>query len=374
MVTGLIWDERLMWHDTGNHFGPDSKWLQPLQHPENDPGKRRIKSLLDASGLTDQLSVIAPEQAEEADVLRAHTPEHLAHIKQVSDAGGGNVASRLGMTRVGAGGFDLAMLSAGATITAVNAVLNGDVENAYVLSRPPGHHAEPGEAMGFCIFANAAIGGLHALDMSGFSRIAFVDWDAHHGNGTQAVFWNDPRALTISLHQDASFPPWSGFVDEIGEGPGTGHNINIPLPPGSGEGAYIAAFERVVLPALEAYKPELIIVPSGFDAGGHDPLARMMLTSNSYRVLTEMLKSAASKLCDGRLVMVHEGGYAPHMVPFMGLAVMEAMSGIKTPADDPFLPGLSASPHNALQPHQDEAIVKAEENGLAALVTALAAD
>ncbi|MDE0149992.1 MAG: class II histone deacetylase [Rhodospirillaceae bacterium] len=370
MTTGLVWDERFMWHDTGTRFGPIGglDWMEPVEPPESAPGKRRIKNLLDASGLSRALVMLAPAPASDADLLRVHTQAHLDHVAAVSAAGGGNVARRFATTRVGADGEKIARLAAGAGIAAVDAVLAGTADNAYCLHRPPGHHAEPDEAMGFCIYANAAIAGAYALDAGGLARIAFVDWDAHHGNGTQAAFWTDPRALAISLHQDCAFPPGSGAAEETGEGAGAGTNINIPLPPGSGEGAYLAAFERVVLPALTAFRPDLIFVPSGFDSGGHDPLARMMLTSESFRRMTELLLAAAGDLCGGRIVMLHEGGYAPHIVPFMALAVFEALAGETTGVTDPFLPALAGNPWQALQPHQDRAIAAAERAGLAAFL------
>src|SRR5262249_52769719 len=152
-------------------------------------------------------------------------------------------------------------------------------------------------------------------------RVATVDWDVHHGNGTQAIFYDDPSVLTISLHQDNLFPAASGGIAENGTGPGEGFNINVPLPPGSGPGAYVAAFERVVLPALRRFKPELIVVPSGFDAGGVDPLGRMMMSAGGFRELTALLMAVAKELCGGRIVMTHEGGYSEMYAPYCGLAV-----------------------------------------------------
>ena len=172
-------------------------------------------------------------------------------VQELSDNGGGNLGL-IGSTQVGNKGIDIALLAAGGAISATQAVLAGKVDNAYALIRPPGHHARPNEAMGFCIFANAAIAGLYALDIGGLDRIAFVDWDVHHGTGTQEIFWEDPRALTISLHQENCFPPASGSTNEIGAARGIGTNLNIPLPPGCGEAAYLAAFDQVVLPALTA--------------------------------------------------------------------------------------------------------------------------
>ena len=211
--------------------------------------------------------------ALESEVLAFHTPEHLENVKLVSAGTGGDAGF---FTPAGRGSFEIAMLSVGGVLGALESILAGDVDNAYALVRPPGHHAIAGEGMGFCIFANAALAGLKALDEKGLNRIAFVDWDVHHGNGTQSAFYGDSRALTISIHQDNCFPPDSGHVHERGEGDGQGFNINIPLPPGSGVGAYEAAFDQIVIPALDAFQPELIIVPSGFDAGAYDPLGRML--------------------------------------------------------------------------------------------------
>ena len=288
-----------------------------------------------------------------------HTAKYLDEVQELSDKGGGNLGL-IGSTHVGNKGIDIALLAAGGAISATKAVLAGKVDNAYALIRPPGHHARPNEAMGFCIFANAALAGLYSLDMGGLDRIAFVDWDVHHGNGTQEIFWEDPRALTISLHQENCFPPASGSTNEIGAARGIGTNLNIPLPPGCGESAYLAAFDKVVLPALEAFKPQLIIVPCGFDAGFHDPLGRMMLTSHSFRLLAARIKAASQSICDGKIVMTHEGGYSPHSVPFHCLAVLEELSGVQTDVVDPYLQP-SQNKTDKLLPHQEDAISRAED-------------
>jgi acetoin utilization deacetylase AcuC-like enzyme len=360
LKTGFVWHESYMWHDTGNYAGvmPYGGVVQPGTHAENSETKRRFKNLLDVAGLTEQLTAIAPTSADLALVAAVHTRDHIARVKAASDAGWGEAGP---FTPVGRGSYEIALTSAGGAVAAVAAVVAGRVSNAYALVRPPGHHAEPDIGKGFCLFANAAIAGRHALDARGLSRIAFVDWDVHHGNGTQAVFWEEPRALTISIHQDRNFPPDSGFFEETGGGAGEGYNINLPMPAGCGNGAYAALFDRVVIPALAAYKPDLIIVPCGFDAGAHDPLGRMMLTSAGFRALAAKLMTAAADLCGGRIVMTHEGGYNPHTVPFNGLAVMEELSGIKTAVDDPFEPLLEDMGGQELQPHQDAIIRKGEE-------------
>jgi len=359
VTTGFVWHEIYMWHDTGTHAGvmPPGGPVQPYEHAENPETKRRIRNLLEVSGLLDKLTPVTAFRATEEQLLRVHTKEYLDRLASMSAQTGGDAGF---FTPFGKDSYQIAALSAGGVIAAVDAVLDAKVDNAYALVRPPGHHALADMGMGFCLLCNGAIAGLHALEARKLKRIAFVDWDVHHGNGTQAAFWEDPRALTISLHQDNCFPPNSGPVEANGAGPGEGFNINIPLPAGSGVGAYEAAFDRVVIPALKAYKPELIIVPSGFDAGAHDPLGRMQMHSGGYRSLTRKLMLAAEELCDRRIVMCHEGGYNAPTVPFFALAVIETMAGEQSGIEDPFLELMAGLGGQDLQPHQDEAIRRAE--------------
>lgn len=359
MATGYVYHELYMWHNTGNLAGvmPFGFPVQPYEHAENPETKRRMHNLLEASGVLRQLTAIAPREATDEEILRFHTREHLEKIRSLNEYYGVDAGL---YTPMGRGSFEIAKLAAGGVIEAVDAVVDGTVQNAYALVRPPGHHALPDVAMGFCIFGNAAIAGKHLLEVRQLNRIATVDWDVHHGNGTQAAFWEDPRALTISVHQDNCFPPDSGHLSENGAGAGEGYNINIPLPPGSGVGAYEAAFNRVVLPALLAFKPEFIIVPSGFDAGGWDPLGRQMMTSEGYRSLTRKLMGVADEICDGKLVMCHEGGYNAPTVPFFGLAVVEQLSGLSAGIEDPYQMILGGLGQQDLQPHQDALITKAE--------------
>jgi acetoin utilization deacetylase AcuC-like enzyme len=206
--------------------------------------------------------------------------------------------------------------------------------------------------MGFCMFNNLAIAARSVRRTHGVERIAIVDWDVHHGNGTQEVFYDDPNTLTISLHQDRVFPPDSGLIGERGEGAGLGYAINVPLPPGTCNGGYLSAFERVVVPAIDRFRPDLILVASGFDANITDPLARQGVTSSGYRSMTQTLVELADRHCDGRLAMSHEGGYNPVYVPFCGLAVLEAMAGVTEPFNDPYEPVLGGMGHTELQPHQ----------------------
>ena len=262
-------------------------------------------------------------------------------------------------TPFGPGSFDIALLAAGGVIRAVEVVVTGEVANAYALVRPPGHHAEPDRGRGYCIFGNIAVAIMFARAKLGVKRVAVVDWDVHHGNGTQEAFYEDPDVLTISIHQDNLYPPNSGDVGENGVGRGVGYNLNIPMPPGSGGGAYIAAFERLIVPALLKFKPELIVVASGLDAAGTDPLGRMMLHTEHYRRLTRLILEVAADVCAGRLVLSHEGGYSAVYVPFCGLAIMEELSGIRTQIVDPFLELAKGWGYQELQPHQAAAIDRA---------------
>lgn len=360
MATGFVFDERYMWHDTGSAaaYMPAGGFIQPEPHVESPDSKRRFRNLLEVSGLNKKLVSIEARMATREELLYFHTVEYIEEIQRLSDAGGGDAGE---ITPFGPGSYEIALLAVGGCLEGVHAVLQGKVENGYALVRPIGHHAEANQGRGFCIFGNAVITARYAQRVHGVQRIAIVDWDVHHGNGTQWGFYKDPSVLTISIHQDGYYPRDSGSIDETGEGDGKSYNLNIPLPAGSGHGAYIAAIERVVSPALQAFNPELIIVASGFDANVMDPLGRMMNTSETYRSMTSLVKELAHEICQNRLFMVHEGGYSTAYVPFCGLAVMEALSGIKTEVVDPYLEFSEDLPGQKLQPHQDAVIKKCEE-------------
>jgi acetoin utilization deacetylase AcuC-like enzyme len=360
MATGFVWHEQYAWHDTGTTAGvlPAGGFIQPFHHFENPDTKRRFRNLLEVSGLLDQLVEIKPRPATEAEIGRFHTQAYIERIKAMNAARGGDAGE---LTFFGPGSYEIALLSAGGCIVALEAILDGNVKNAYALVRPPGHHAEPDIGRGFCIFGNVVIAVMHAKAVRGLKRIATVDWDVHHGNGAQKAFYNDPTVLTISIHQDNCYPPDSGATEENGAGEGLGANININIPPGAGHAAYLSAFERVVVPALRRFQPEVILVPSGFDANGLDPLARMLCDSETYRLLTRQLMVVAGEVCQGRLLLCHEGGYSEVYVPFCGLAVMEELAGIKTPVTDPFLPIIAGQGGRVLLPHHIAAIDEAAE-------------
>lgn len=338
MTTGFLSDERCFWHSGGNYMftAPVRGHVQPGgQYPESPESKRRLRNLLEATGLIRQLAQCTAEPATEEELLRVHSRRYVDAFRALSDAEGGELGPR---APFGPGGYEIAALSAGLARDAVCAVLRGTFRNAYALSRPPGHHAMPDSSSGFCLFANIAVA-IEAARAAGLAqRFAVVDWDVHHGNGTEAIFYQDPDVLTISIHQDRCFPLDTGRVEDRGAGPGLGTNANIPLPPGSGHAQYLEAVDRIVVPLLDRFRPEIIIVACGFDASIYDPLARMMATGETFRDMTKSLKTAADRLCNGRLAMVHEGGYSEYHVPFCGHAVIEELSGSDIRAEDPSLP------------------------------------
>jgi acetoin utilization deacetylase AcuC-like enzyme len=347
-VTALVYHERFLWHDAGSAASiiPAGGMVQPGPNAESPERVARINSLIEVSGLGERLDRMRPREATVDELRRFHTDDYVELVRHISDGGAGRAGQTVG---VGPSSFEIAALAVGACLVAVDEVVEGRAPNAYALVRPPGHHALPAEGMGGCIFANEALAVLHARETHGVERVAVVDWDAHHGNGTQAAFADDADVLTISLHQAGCFPSESGRIGEPALA-----NVNVPLPPGSGVGAYEAAFERIVLPAVEAHRPDLLLVASGFDACAWDSHARMLLHSEAYRTLTRMLLAAAD-----RIVLVHEGGYSDAYAPYCALAVLEELSGFSTGVADPFLEIFEGYAYQELQPHQEAVIREA---------------
>ena len=338
-MTRFFTDERTFWHSTGVQalFLPIGDWVEPPSgsYGADTPGsKRRLVNLVRAAGFDRAMEVTSADPAMCEDLLRVHPAAYIDAFKAMSDAGGGELGLFAPFSK---GGFEIAALSAGLAIAAVDTVVSGAARNAYALCRPAGHHCLADQPMGFCLLANIPIAIEAAKARHGLGRVAVVDWDVHHGNGTQAIFYERSDVFTISLHQDRCFPPgYSGFSDR-GAGEGAGHNLNIPLPAGSGHETYLAALDRLVIPALRQYRPDLIVVASGLDANAVDPLARQLLHSDSFRAMTERMVALADELCGGRLAVVHEGGYAEAYVPFCGLAILEALTGQRSAVIDPEL-------------------------------------
>ena len=349
--TGFVAHEYYFWHHTGASAGPLPYGLviQPDAHPESPATKRRLLGLLEVSGVLAKLERIEPMLATDEELRYFHTPEYIARVQELSDGVGGDAGE---LTPIGTGSMHIAKLSAGGGLAAADAIMAKRVRNAYALICLPGHHAEADRGRGFCVFANNVLVVHHLRRAHGVKRVAIVDWDVHHGNSQEGAFLSDPSVLTISLHQDNYYPPQSGSIDVIGEGAGRGANLNVPLPPGSGHGAYLDAWQRVVVPALRRFKPEFIIVSSGFDGSAMDPLGRNMATSDTYRSLTRTTVALAEELCGGRLLALHEGGYSTAYVPFCGLASIEELLGEPSGVADPYLPIFAGMGGQSLLPHQ----------------------
>lgn len=334
-TTGLVFDERYLGHDTGVEttvtMRDGSFSLEPEPHPSSSFITQRVKQFLDKSGLTAQMIPIAARAAHEDELTVYHTREYIEGIRALS-AGDGTTKGSWGEaeldTPLSQASYEAALYAAGGAMNAVGAVMNGEVRNTYALLRPPGHHAMRNKAMGFCIFANAVIAAHYARKTYGLERIMIVDWDVHHGNGTQDAFYQDPSVLFVSLHQHNWYPKLSGELEQVGIGAGEGYTVNIPLPAGTGDRGYCAAFERLVVPIGLQFRPQLIIISAGQDANWLDPLAQMMVTMEGFRQLSVYMVELANEICDGRLVMLQEGGYSAAYVPYCTASTIEPLLNV----------------------------------------------
>lgn len=291
-MTFIYRDEKFLLHQTG-------------LHPECPGRLEAIHLRLAESGLLDTCVEQKFEPATDEDILRVHTEQHLSRIREFAKAGGGRVEVDTVMSLQSA---DVALLAAGAAVDAVRKVVSGKDTNALCLVRPPGHHAVPAAPMGFCLFGNAAIAARAAIRQSGLDRVLVVDWDVHHGNGTQDVFYDDEQVGFLSAHR-FPFYPGTGRKSETGHGPGLGTTFNLPLKFGISRHDYLSAFENLLTQAADAIKPDLVIVSAGFDAHAEDPIGSLGLETSDFERLTEMVLQVAETHCSGRLVSILEGGY-----------------------------------------------------------------
>ena len=354
--TAFIWDESYFWHNAGGGalFEPAGGYIQELGSVESPESKRRVKNLLERSGLMDQLVQVKPLPATEAQLAYFHTQRHIDNVKVLSKIGGGDCGDS---AIVGRGSYEIAALAAGGAIEAVRLVTTSDtIKTAYALIRPPGHHAEADQGLGFCIFNNVVIAAKYAQKELGLKKILVLDWDAHHGNGTEDAFYEDDSVMFISLHQDGLEPIGRGNKEDRGRGKGVGYTLNLPLYAGSGDAVYAYAFEQVVVPAVERFKPELILISAGQDASIFDPLARMAVSVAGYRQMTKVMKELADRFAGGRMVCLHEGGYCPTYVPFCCHGIIEEMSGIQTDVGDPFIYAMAGTGYDRMLPHQKERV------------------
>lgn len=286
-------------------FDPTHAGHTTSGHPENHERLTAVWSRLQQSGLTDQVVRVSPTTAPWEAIERVHSRAYVASLR------GAHAERTIWLdpdTYMTPESLEIALRAAGGTLGCVDLVMSGVAANAFALNRPPGHHATPSRAMGFCLFNHIALAARHAQRQFGAQRVAIVDFDVHHGNGTQDAFYADESVLFVSLHQSPLYPG-TGDAEERGEGPGLGSTINLPLPAGCSDATHQEAFRRVVVPALDRFKPDLLLVSAGYDSHWKDPLANMRVSVSGFATMVRTLLESADRLCDGRLVACLEGGY-----------------------------------------------------------------
>jgi len=335
VTTAIAWDERCLGHENGSMLvrRPAPEWLD-VPHFERPERLSRTIHVLERAGLLDALPRLDSRRASRAELELIHEP---AMIDALERACAERRFATVGPeARVGPDSWEPALLAAGNVLAVVDSVLDGEASNGFAIVRPPGHHATASEPMGFCLFNNVAIGARHAQRRDAIERVAIVDWDVHHGNGTETIFWSDSSVLFVSLHQDDLYPVGRGRASDRGAGAGEGRTLNVPLPAGCGDEGYGYAFERLVGPALRDFDPDLLFISAGQDPAASDPLGRMSVTAEGFRDLTGRALTLADELCDGRLVVALEGGYSLEQLPFCNLAIAERLAGLEpTFAADP---------------------------------------
>lgn len=309
--TGVVWDPVFLTHQTDDSHPEHPRRLAPLYERLADPA------------LASRFITLPPLPATDDEILLAHSPTYLARVKATADY---PLTALSSDTLACAQSFHVAILAVGGLLTAIRQVVSGRLGNALILARPPGHHAERTRAMGYCIFNNVAIGARMALTQLGIQRLLIVDWDLHHGNGTQHLFERDPSVFFFSSHQFPHYPG-TGHITETGLGPGEGSSMNLPLGRGCGDAEFITLYRRLLIPAAEAFRPELILVSAGFDTHIDDPLGSMRMTPAGFAGLTRLVLDLAGRLCAGRVVFCLEGGYNAHALTDSVLAMLDELTG-----------------------------------------------
>ncbi len=317
MKTAIMYSPMFLRHDTGPN------------HPETPSRLRVIMDELNGSRLlkTGECGIVTPKPAKRQDLELVHEADYIELVKKTCLQGGGLLD--LSDTVVSRKSYDAAVLAVGAVIDAVDMVNTRKVQNAFALVRPPGHHAGPYYALGFCLFNNAALGAAHLLNRLNYDRVLVLDIDAHHGNGTQEIFYDTNRVLYMSLHEDPTDFPGTGFADEIGEAQGRGYTVNIPFPLRVDNRIYLEAFNKIVLPIIEQYRPQFMLVSAGFDGHYTDPVAELGLSLQGYSYMFSRILTHASQFCEGKVVVTLEGGYSLSFLGKMVTSAIAKMAGIK---------------------------------------------
>lgn len=316
VALGWLDDERFERHDTG------------AGHPESPERLRVIRAAVAQSPLAAGLVKLTPREATAADLLLVHPQDYLDLIAR-EIAEGRRVLST-GDVVISPGSVEAARLAVGGVLAACDAVMAGTVRRAFCAVRPPGHHAEPARGMGFCLYANVAIAARHLMERHGLTRVLVVDIDVHHGNGTYAALKSEPRAFQFHLHQHGIYPgsgvrPGAGRADETGEGAAVGRTINVSVPAGGGDEAFLTALRERLVPAMAEFKPEFVVVSAGYDAHADDPLGGLAVSTEGYRQIFAALAAVADQHCEGRLVAALEGGYNREALAAAVVATLEAL-------------------------------------------------
>jgi acetoin utilization deacetylase AcuC-like enzyme len=314
--TAVVYSPKYLRHKTGT------------RHPESPSRLRVIMRELNKIGIleNERCSLIEPEIARIKELKLIHDTNYIQQIKQFCSCGGGMLDRE--DTVVSPESYDVARFAAGGTVKAVDLVMTGKFRNAFAFVRPPGHHAGPDYPMGFCVFNNIAVAAAHLLEKFSLDRVLILDIDAHHGNGTQEIFYRSNKVLYVSLQEDPIEFPLTGFADEVGEGEGLGYTVNIPLPYGTGDRIYLKAFNEIAVPIINQYKPQFILVSTGFDAHYTDPIGNLSLSAFSYAKIFDAILESATKFCQGKLVAALEGGYSMRFLGKMACAVTAKMAEI----------------------------------------------